>query len=131
MKAYIAGKLFKEEEKSKLEQVDKICKELNIDTYLPHRDMGVCPNFKESLKFFQRDRDEVDKCDFIIAVLDWKGISSGTAWEIGYAHAKNKKVIGLVEDLFNINNRLCVMCFNSVILVDSLEKLKQEIINLQ
>ena len=133
MKAYIAGKLHAREYQQRLEQVDNVCKSLDIETYLPHRDLGVYNGNKkeESLPFFKRDRDEVDNSDFIIAVLDWQEISSGTAWEIGYAYAKNKPVIGLVEDLPSINNRICVMCHNSIILVDSLEKLKEEIINLQ
>ena len=128
MKVYIAGKLWSLNDRKKLERIDKLCKELNLDTFLPHRDMGVFEK-GDTKPFFKRDRDEIDKCRFMIALLDWEGISSGTAWEIGYAHAKNIPVIGLVEDIRTINKseRTCVMCMNSVRLVDSLEKLKQEI----
>ena len=46
-----------------------------------------------------------------------------------YAHAKNIPIIGLVEDISTINKkeRVCVMCHNSVILVDNVEDLKKEI----
>ncbi len=129
MKAYIAGKLWDKEDRAKLEKIDKLCKKLRISTYLPHRDMGVYTENDNPKLFFKRDKDEIDLCNFIIALLDWQGISSGTAWEIGYAHAKNKPIFGLVEDLSSINKefRTCVMCMNSVKLVDSLEKLKEEI----
>jgi nucleoside 2-deoxyribosyltransferase len=129
MKVYIAGKLWEESDRAKLEKIDKICKELNLDTYLPHRDMGVYTDKDDPKKFFKRDKEEIDICNFMIALIDWQGISSGTAWEIGYAHAKNIPVIGLVEDASSINKefRTCVMCNNSVIIVDSIEKLKQEI----
>ena len=72
----------------------------------------------------------VDWCDLMIAVLDWKGISSGTAWELGYAHAKKVPVIALAEDLESIRKdyRICVMCINTAELSDSLEKIKKELI---
>ncbi len=129
MKAYIAGKLFEQEDRAKLEKIDNICQKLNLSTYLPHRDMGVYTDNDDPEKFFKRDRDEIDASDFMIALLDWKGVSSGTAWELGYAHAKNKTVIALVEDLSSVNKqfRTCVMCFNSVILVDNEEDLVKEV----
>ena len=95
MKVYIAGKLWEESDRSKLEKIDKICKELNLETYLPHKDMGVYTENDDPKLFFKRDKEEIDICDFMIALLDWQGVSSGTAWEIGYAHAKNKKVNGI------------------------------------
>lgn len=129
IKAYIAGPLLTEENQKKLEQIDKICKELGINTFLPHRDVGVYQTGQDSKPFFKADKEPLDSCDIIIAVLDWKGIGSGTAWEIGYAYAKNIPIIGLVEDKSSLTRqeRMCVMCYNSVILVDSLKQLKQKI----
>ncbi|MBS3151211.1 nucleoside 2-deoxyribosyltransferase [Candidatus Woesearchaeota archaeon] len=112
MKIYVAGNLREEENRDKLEDVNKICEEFG-ETYLPHRDMGI----------FEDGMDPV-------AVLDWKGISSGTAWELGYAYAKNVKVIALVEDKKTIHKdyRICVMCNNKdVIFVENLKELKKEL----
>jgi len=129
MKVYLAGPILDEKYVKILEEIDKICKELKIETYLPSRDMGI---FKEgdSTPFFEKDRDMIDWCDLMVAVLDWKGISSGTAWEIGYAHAKKVPVIALAEDLESIKKdfRICVMCMNSVKLIDNLNDLKKELI---
>ena len=129
MKIYIAGLLWEEKNRKKLEHIDNLCKKLKIETFLPHRDVGIYEG-KDSIKFFKKDRDMIDWCDLMIALLDWKGIGSGTAWEIGFAYAKNKPIIGLVEDLSSINKefRTCVMCFNSVKLIDSLSSLKKELI---
>ena len=86
MKAYICGPLFKEKDRENLEKIDSMCKELNIDTFLPHRDVGVFES-GDSRPFFEKDKKLMDECDFMIAWLDWKGIGSGTAFDIGYVHA--------------------------------------------
>jgi len=128
MKVYIAGPLFKKEAREILEKIDKLCKELGLDTYLPHRDMGVYQK-GDSIPFFIKNRDMIDECEIMIAYLDWKGISSGTAWEIGYAHAKKIPIIGIVEDMHTAKefDRLCIMCFNSVDLVESFEELRGKV----
>ena len=128
MKVYIAGPLFKEDSRKVLEKIDKLCKELKIETYLPHRDMGIYEK-GDTIPFFKMDRDMIDWCDFMIAYLDWKGISSGTAWEIGYAHAKKVPVIALVEDIKTAGkwDRLCIMTFNSVDMVENFSDLKKKI----
>ena len=129
MKAYIAGPLLTPKNQELLEKIDNICKEFNIDTFLPHRDVGVYQTGEDSKRFFKGDSEPLNECSFMVAVLNWKGIGSGTAWEIGYAYAKGIPVIGLVEDIksLKIQERMCVMCYNSVILIDSLDKLRYEI----
>ncbi len=128
MKVYIAGPLFVEEARVILEDIDKLCKELNIDTFLPHRDAGLYDK-GDSKEFFIKNKDALDWCDIVIAYLDWKGISSGTAWEIGYAYAKDIPIIALAEDPETLKefHRICVMTHNSVKVVGSLEELREEL----
>ncbi|MBI2508135.1 nucleoside 2-deoxyribosyltransferase [Candidatus Woesearchaeota archaeon] len=128
MKIYVAGCLREEKDRAKLEEVEKLCKEFG-ETYLPHRDAGIFEDGGDSKKIFKENRDKVDWCDVIVALFDWKGISSGTSWEIGYAYAKNVQVIALVEDKKTVNKdfRICVMCHNSVEMVESLEGLKERL----
>jgi len=128
MKVYIAGPLFNDKAKIILEKIDKICKEIGLDTFLPGRDVGLYKK-GNSTPFFVKDRDAINDCGLMIAYLDWRGISSGTAWEMGYAHAKNIPIISLVEDKKSItkSDRLCVMCFNSSEIVESLKELKEKI----
>lgn len=129
MKVYIAGQLWEENQRKKLEEIDKICKELGFETFLPHRDVGVY-NKGNSKPFFIKDSKVIDECGLMIAWLDWKGIGSGTAWEIGYAYAKNIPVIGIIEDRESISefDRVCVMVLNSAHLVDNLDELKKELV---
>ena len=130
MKIYVAGKLWDKEDRAKVGEIDEFLKKLGHETFLPHRDAGLFEEGMDPEPIFKKDRDMVDWCDLMVAFLDWQGISSGTAWELGYAHAKNKKVIGLVEDKKSLDKkfRICVMCFNKdVKLVESLEEVKKEI----
>ena len=119
-KAYIAGKLWEMKDRVKVEEIDKVCKGLGMKTFLPHRDAGIYDEGMDPLPIFKKDRDMIDWCDVMVALIDWEGISSGTAWELGYAYAKNKPIIGVVEDKKSLNKkyRICVMCFNSVKIIE-------------
>ena len=46
----------------------------------------------------ENNRVGIDDCDFMLAVLDGTDVDSGTASEIGYAFAKEKKVVGYRGD---------------------------------
>jgi len=127
-KVYIAGKLWDIKDRVKVEEIDKVCKDLGMKTFLPHRDAGIYEEGLDPLPIFKKDRDMIDWCDLMVALLDWQGISSGTAWELGYAHAKSKPIIGIVEDKKSLNKkyRICVMCFNSVKVIE-IKDLKKEL----
>ena len=43
-------------------------------------------------------RDSLAACDVVVALLDGPQVDDGTAWEIGFAHAKNIPVIGIRTD---------------------------------
>ena len=43
-------------------------------------------------------RDALATCDLVVALLDGAQVDDGTAWEIGYAHAKGIPVIGVRTD---------------------------------
>lgn len=47
------------------------------------------------------NKDALDQCDLVMAVLDGADIDSGVAWEVGYACAKGIPVIGLRTDFRN------------------------------
>lgn len=46
----------------------------------------------------------MDNSDIVVAVLDGVDVDSGTAWEIGYAYAKEKPVIGLRTDFRSLSD---------------------------
>lgn len=96
---YIAGPLFNWSEqwfnimlKEELEKIT-VNKKLGVRFHLPQE-------FEEEgdSDIFNKNRDRIDASQCIVAILDGADIDSGTSWEIGYAYAKNKKIIGVRTD---------------------------------
>ena len=48
---------------------------------------------------FRNDRSLLDRADLVVAILDGSDVDSGTAWEIGYAYARGKPIIGIRTDV--------------------------------
>ncbi len=44
-------------------------------------------------------RKALDDCDLVVALLDGTQVDDGTAWEIGYAYARNIPVYGIRTDM--------------------------------
>ena len=128
-KVYLAGKLWDSKDRAKIEEIAELCKSLGMKTFLPHRDAGIYKEGMDPDPIFKKDQSMIDWCDLMVALLDWQGISSGTAWELGYAYAKGKPVIGIVEDKKSLNKefRTCVMCFNNSVNLIELKDLKKEL----
>lgn len=96
-RVYVAGPLFDEGERWFIEKVDSILSELGFQTFLPHRDNP--PKDKDNVKLiFENDRRAIDECDLVVANLNGITTDDGTAWEIGYAFARGKYLIGLHTD---------------------------------
>ena len=49
----------------------------------------------------ERDRTAIDDSDAVVALLDGPQVDDGTAWEIGYAYAKGKPIVGIRTDFRN------------------------------
>jgi len=56
---------------------------------------------KAARHIMEKDRAAIDDCDVVVALLDGVQVDDGTAWEIGYAYAKDKPVIGIRTDIRN------------------------------
>jgi nucleoside 2-deoxyribosyltransferase len=100
MRAYIAGPLFNESERWWDEQIEHCAREAGLTTFLPHRD-GIegkqkRPDRLEAI--FIEDRDAIDSSDVVIANLNGAALDDGTCWEIGYAYARGKHLIGVYTD---------------------------------
>ncbi len=130
MKIYLAGKLETKEEREKLEGIDKECKSLGFDTFLPHRDVGLLENVKDVDKIFKGDiLDGFEGCDLVIALLDGLHVGAGTAWELGYAYSKKIPAIGLKTDepVEEAIEYLSAILVGSMKMVTSIEDLKKEL----
>lgn len=129
VKIYLAGPLCSEESREFLEKIDKICKELGFETFLPYRDAGLYKNEEDIKKISKKDLEEIYKCDIMIGVLNGICVGAGTAWEMGYAQAIGKKVIGLKSDraIEESISDISVIIAGCVEIVESIEGLKREL----
>ena len=50
------------------------------------------------LRVMEQCRDALAGCSLVVALLDGAQVDDGTAWEIGYAHARGIPVIGVRTD---------------------------------
>lgn len=97
MKAYIGGPLFDEGERWWIETVDRAVAEAGFTTFLPHRDNP--PKDESNVReIFENDKRGIDECDVMVANLNGIITDDGTAWELGYAYAKGKYLIGMHTD---------------------------------
>lgn len=128
-RAYIAGPLFDEGERWFIEKVDSLVAQTGFDTFLPHRDNP--PKTQDNIELiFQNDKKGIDTAHVVVANLNGLTTDDGTAWEMGYAFANGKYIIGLHTDWrarfeHEVVN-LMLQCSVNV-LVRSLEELDSEL----
>ena len=61
--------------------------------------MGLVRGIHDAERVFQGDIIKgLAYCDAVVVSLEGLHIGSGTAWELGYAYAKNMPVIGIKTD---------------------------------
>ncbi len=98
---YIAGPLFSLAERDWINRLAAFLRgELKISVFVPHEECAGLEDKPEEI--FQTCKRGVDGADTIVAILDGADADSGTCWEVGYAYAKDKTVIGVRTDF-----RLC------------------------
>jgi len=130
MKVYIAGKIGNSEEKELLEEVTQLCELLGFETFLPHRDVGICSSIEDVSRIFEGDIIfGMKDVELVVAVLDGLHVGAGTAWELGYAYARGIPAIGLKTDE-NVNDALdylSAVLLGSMEIVGSVEELRKEL----
>ena len=94
---YMAGPLFDEGERWWAERLDAMVRRAGFDTFLPHRDNP--PKNDDNIRaIFDNDRAAIDRCDLVVANLNGLTTDDGTAWEMGYAFALQRPIIGIHTD---------------------------------
>jgi nucleoside 2-deoxyribosyltransferase len=105
MKVFIAGPLFSQAEREFNVRVEEELRRHGFKTFLPQRDVGRLDELiaKEGDRayrtIFDQDLKGLDQADAVVAILDGPDADSGTAFEVGYAFARGKPVIGLKTDM--------------------------------
>ena len=101
MRVYLAGPLFSEAEREFNQRLKALLAREGYSVFLPQEDSNEkihTHNQREKKKIFKENLHAIKECDLVVAVLDGADVDSGTAWEIGYAHAIQKPVIGIKTD---------------------------------
>ncbi|MGI9608032.1 MAG: nucleoside 2-deoxyribosyltransferase [Acidimicrobiales bacterium] len=94
---YVAGPLFDDGERWWIERVEAAVAAEGFSTFLPHRDNP--PKTVDTVgAIFSNNVDGIERCSIVVASLNGLTTDDGTAWEIGYAHALGKTLIGLHTD---------------------------------
>lgn len=99
IKLYLAGPLFTLAEREFNRQLKNKLTRLGYDVFLPQEaETTKRANGESSLSVVQGDKDGVEWCDVLLAILDGADPDSGTSVEVGIAIAKNKWTLGIRTD---------------------------------
>jgi nucleoside 2-deoxyribosyltransferase len=131
---YIAAALFSDAE---LDFNRKLRDEINsagFRVFLPQEDSNNIKNERTRQKIiFGKNEAAIQNSDIIVAVLDGADVDSGTAWEIGYAYALGKHILGLRTDFrtLGIEGTINLMIERSVVLCTNIPELIKRLKNIQ
>jgi nucleoside 2-deoxyribosyltransferase len=94
---YLAGPLFPLSERDFNERLARALGETGYEVLLPQE---RCRNLGDRLRdVYHQCVADIERSDVVLAVFDGPDVDSGTAFEVGYARARNKPVIGLRTDI--------------------------------
>ena len=123
---YISGPLFTPAERAYLEEIDNICNTVGLNTYLPHRDAGFAPaEGSHAERFFRQDLEMLIHSKHVVAILNGVDVDPGTAWEIGFAFAHKKPLLGIREDIRLGDLNLMITC--SMKIVETFSDLEEQL----
>lgn len=104
---YLAGPLFSHAELEYNRKLRDLLHNKGFSVFLPQEDADDTTDEREKQNqecIFKKCVEGVEGSDIVVAVLDGVDVDSGTAWEIGYAYAKEKPVIGLRTDFRSLSD---------------------------
>lgn len=123
---YLAAPLFSEAECDFNRKLKGELHSLGFKVFLPQEDSNNVHDKTNRQKIiFNKNLTGIENSDLIVAVIDGADVDSGTAWEIGYAFAKGKPVIGLRTDFrtLGIEGTVNLMIERSVIVCMNISEL--------
>ena len=99
-RVYLAAPLFSEAERTYNASLSDLLREHLFDVYLPQEtgDDTDTRRQAEQVRIFSKNKEALDNADIVVAVIDGADADSGTAWEMGYAFARQKPVIAIRTD---------------------------------
>jgi len=99
VRIFLAAPLFSEAERDFNSKIAKALRGEGFEVWLAQEHKFIERNsLKEKRSIFEEDLEALKKSDLIVAVLDGADVDSGVAFEMGFAHALKKPIIGLKTD---------------------------------
>jgi nucleoside 2-deoxyribosyltransferase len=123
---YLAAPLFSEAELDFNRKLRDEIKSAGFRVFLPQEDSNNIKDEKTRQKIiFGKNEAALKDSDIIVAVIDGVDVDSGTAWEIGYAYAHSKPILGLRTDFrtLGIEGTVNLMIERSIILCTNISEL--------
>lgn len=127
---YLAAPLFSEAERDFNRKLRDEIKSAGFNVFLPQEDSNNVKGEKNRQKIiFNKNVVAIESSDIMVAVIDGTDVDSGTAWEIGYAFAKGKTIIGLRTDFrtLGIEGTVNLMIERSAVLCTSIPELLSQL----
>lgn len=109
---YLSAPFFSVAERLLEEQVFNALCSMGFEVYSPLRKKGILnetSSFAERKDMFHEELHEIDSSDFLVAIVD--GNDMGTAFELGYAYQKGKKIFGIYTGNAPLNNMIRIGCY--------------------
>lgn len=90
---YLAGPFFNMSQRWLIEQFRSVLMKLGLKVFSPFHDVGL--GVAEDV--VEKDIEALNRADLVLSIAD--GLDSGTLFEVGYATARNKKVLVFSENV--------------------------------
>ena len=135
MKVFLAAPLFSEAEREFNSKIAKRLREKGFEVWLAQETSFIQHDtHKEKKAIYEGDVLALNGSDVVVAILDGTEVDAGVAYEMGYAKALEKPIIGLKTDyrtfsgMEEVNLMLEVplieICKNANEVIDLLSRLK-------
>lgn len=99
MKIFLAAPLFSEAERDFNAKVAAGLRREGFEVWLAQEQQFIeTGSAEEKRSIFNHDIEALSKCDFVVAILDGLDVEAGVAFEMGYARALGKPIVGLKTD---------------------------------
>jgi nucleoside 2-deoxyribosyltransferase len=99
MRIFLAAPLFNEAERDFNKEIATKLRIEGFEVWLAQEHKFIKgSDVEEKRLIFEEDLDALKKSNVIIAVLDGVDVDTGVAFEMGFAHATGKPIIGLKTD---------------------------------
>lgn len=107
---YFAAPLFSDAERMFNIKASEILQSLGYIVHLPQAldDTAESRGAEREKIIYQKNLAALKESDIIVAVIDGADADSGTAWEMGFAHALGKRIIALRTDFRRFSENECV-----------------------